>query len=122
MAGKKELKGRERSKANLIPFKPGDPRINRKGPPKKVVRLQNLLNEIFGIEFENPEDIKKSDVGLILKAMAKAAKRGNIHAGNSVLDRLYGKPKQVVEIPGMEDARERVAALMPFAKPKKDGE
>lgn len=122
MAGKKELKGRERSKANLIPFKPGDPRINRKGPPKKVVRLQNLLNEIFGVTFENPEEIKKSDVGKIMIALSKAAKRGNVHAANSVLDRLYGKPKQVVEIPGMEDARERVAALMPFAKPKKDGE
>lgn len=105
---------------HLKPFVKGDPRINRKGPPKKVVRLQNLLNEMFGVTFENPEEIKKSDVGKIMTALAKAAKRGNVHAANSVLDRLYGKPKQVVEIPGMEDARERVAALMPFAKPKQE--
>lgn len=105
--------------SQLKPFKKGDPRINRKGPPKKIVRLQNLLEAVFGIEIDTPEEIKKSSVGKILKAMEKGALKGNIHAANSLLDRLYGKPKQSVEVSGALEAREEVSKLTPFAKPKK---
>ncbi len=111
---------RAKSTANLRPFKKGDPRINRNGRPKQIVRMQQLLSTVFGIDSDDPITIQKSDLGKILKAMASAAKRGNIHAGNSILDRLYGKPKQVIEIPGVAEAREEVSKLMPFAKPKKD--
>lgn len=104
---------------HLKPFVKGDPRINRKGPPKKIVRLQNLLEAVFGIEVESPDEIKKSDVGKILAAMTKAAKKGNVHAANSLLDRMYGRPKQSVEVSGVLEAREEVSKLMPFAKPKK---
>lgn len=103
----------------LKPFVKGDARINRKGAPKKIVRLQNLLEAVFGIEIESPDEIKKSSVGRILKAMEKGALKGNMHAANSLLDRLYGRPKQVIEIPGVSEAREQVSKLMPFAKPKK---
>lgn len=105
--------------SQLKKFVKGDPRINRKGPPKKIVRLQNLLEVVFGIEVESPDEIKKSDVGKILAAMTKAAKKGNVHAANSLLDRMYGKPKQSVEVSGALEAREEVSKLMPFAKPKK---
>ena len=105
--------------SQLKPFVKGDSRINRKGPPKKIVRLQNLLEAVFGIEIETPDEIKKSDVGKILTAMTKAAKKGNIHAANSLLDRMYGRPKQSVEVSGVNEAREEVSQLMPFAKPKK---
>jgi len=104
----------------LKPFVKGDPRINRKGAPKKIVKLQNLLEAVFGIEIDTPEEIKKSSVGKILKAMEKGALKGNMHAANSLLDRLYGRPKQSVEVSGALEAREEVSKLMPFAKPKKD--
>ena len=118
--GPQTTKGKKKAISNLIPFKPGDPRINRKGPPKKIVRLQNLLEEVFGIEIESPDEIKKSSVGKILIAIEKAAKKGNIYAANSLLDRIYGRPKQSVEVSGALEAREEVSKLMPFAKPKKD--
>lgn len=117
---KKELVVEPRKKhSQLKPFVKGDPRINRKGAPKKIVKLQNLLEAVFGIEIDTPEEIKKSSVAKILKAMEKGALKGNMHAANSLLDRLYGRPKQSVEVSGTLEAREEVSKLMPFAKPKK---
>jgi hypothetical protein len=83
-------------KKHLKPFKKNDPRINRKGAPKKVVRLQRMLEELFGIVGEDAEAIQKSDVAKILLAVAKRAKRGDTRAADLILDRMYGKPAQVI--------------------------
>lgn len=108
---------RKRSTANLKPFVKGDPRINRKGQPKKILKLQKVLEEVLGIT--DGSQIDKSDIALIIKAIANKAKKGDVFAAREILDRLYGKVKQVIELPSSE-ARDEVSKLMPFAKPKKD--
>lgn len=90
---------------------------NPNGQPRKLPSLNAALTKVFGVTSD--DDISK--VELILEAMYKQAiKKGNVQAANLILDRMHGKPKQAVEIYGTLQERERVAELMPFAKPKKD--
>lgn len=90
---------------------------NPNGQPRKLPSLQAALTKVFGVTHD--DDISK--VELILEAMYKQAiKKGNVQAANLILDRMHGKPKQAVEISGTLQERERVAELMPFAKPKEE--
>ena len=70
------------------PFKKGDPRINREGRPKKLPDLDELLREVLGDESEG-----KTAMRLILEALLKKALKGDIRAGELLMDRAYGKLK-----------------------------
>lgn len=75
-------------------FKPGDPRINRKGAPKRDWTWSGILAKLS-------EEI--GDDGIALKeAMAKAlineAKKGNVRALQEFGDRIDGKPKQTIDV------------------------
>ena len=90
---------------------------NPNGQPRKLPSLNFALTKVFGVTSED----EVSKIELILEAMYKQAiKKGNVQAANLILDRMHGKPKQAVEISGALEARQQVASLMPFAKPKKD--
>jgi hypothetical protein len=94
-------------------FVKGDPRINRNGSPKKEIRLKRLMTEMFGIE--DGMDVKDSDLGKMVKKMAEITmKKGNVNAFNAIMDRMYGKPKQTIEMEQVEDKRKEVADLFPF--------
>lgn len=77
---------------NLKPFVKGDPRINRKGQPRKLPRINDLLAEVLG------EDEKSSAAKAILEAILKKAKRGDVKAAELLLNRAYGSVKQVVSV------------------------
>jgi len=79
----------------LTPFVKGDPRINLKGAPKKIVRLKRLLEETIGIR--DTDDVKTSDLGLLIEAIVKKGKKGNVHAVGILLDRIYGKVTAIPE-------------------------
>lgn len=80
--------------SNLRPFTKGDPRINRKGQPRKLPSLDKLLVEVLGDENDPDSEISK-----ILKALTKRAvsKYGD-RAAEILLDRAFGKPKQQMDI------------------------
>ncbi len=90
----------------LIPFVKGDPRINRKGAPKKVVRLQKLMSEILGTEPGEP--IKESDLGKIIVGLVTSAQAGNVLAAKEILDRLYGRSSQVVRLEKEDDDKDKI--------------
>lgn len=106
------------SKEDLIPFKKGDSRINRKGRPRKLVSTTlKALNdagikevsktEIIAIymslincsEAELKEMIKDSDQSILVKTTCKAIAKGKgFDIIEKMLDRSIGKPKQDIGI------------------------
>lgn len=76
------------------PFTKGDPRINRKGRPKKLPKLDELLAEVLGTE-----EGGKTAAEQILEAMRKRATHyGDVKAAQLLLDRGYGKVKEKLDI------------------------
>lgn len=73
-----------------VPFQKGDPRINREGRPKKIPNLDVLLAELLDDEDQSAK--------LILAALIKKAKEGDVRAAQVILDRAYGKPKESISI------------------------
>ena len=77
-------------------FKKGDPRINRKGAPKKLPKLRALMRELLG--HEEGTDISESPIGKIVQAMVdevtkKTPGANRVGAAKEILDRVYGKSK-----------------------------
>lgn len=107
--GPQTAAGHKRAVSNLKPFVKGDPRINRKGQPKKILKLQKLLEHTLGI----PEggNIDKSDIVAIIRAVAREAKKGDVIAAREILDRLYGKVKQVIDVEGNASTPVQVPAI-----------
>lgn len=87
MAGK--LKGAKDGK----PFVKGDPRINRKGAPKKLPELDKLLAEVLGEEKDG-----KTAAEAILSAIRLKAVKGDVRAAEMLMDRAYGKAKQPIDL------------------------
>ncbi len=87
MAGK--LKGAKDGK----PFTKGDPRINRKGRPKKLPELDVFLADILG-----EEKAGVTAAPAILNALRKKAASGDVRAIEVMLDRAYGKSRQFLDI------------------------
>lgn len=80
----------------LIGFKKGDPRINRKGQPKKLPKLRDLLTELLG--HNDPSNLTNSELGKIFKAVVMKAKKGDSRAVDILLDRTFGKVTQAMDI------------------------
>lgn len=79
-------------------FKKGDPRINRKGQPRKLPGLDALLKEKLGND--DGSAMTDSEAGEIIDALIARAKKGDTRAAEILLDRGYGKPKQSVHMSG----------------------
>jgi hypothetical protein len=68
------------------PFVKNDPRINKAGRPKKLPDLDELLKEVLGEEIKGKVAMK-----LILLALRQKAMKGDVRAGELIMDRGYGK-------------------------------
>ena len=72
-------------------FKPGQSG-NPNGRPKKLPELDKLLADVLG---EEKDGLTAAEA--ILKALRMKAAKGDIRAAEVLLDRAYGKAKQVTE-------------------------
>lgn len=66
---------------------------NPNGRPRKIPQLDTLLAETLGKE--NAAGVP--DAQKIITALFKRASKGDVRAAEVLLDRAYGKPKQVTE-------------------------
>jgi len=80
-------------------FKPGDPRINRKGRPKAEWTWSGLLRDLAD-EIDGKTGLEKKRI--IANALFKQAYRGNVIAIKEFGDRIDGKAKQSHEIAGKD--------------------
>jgi len=78
---------------NIIPhkFKKGQTG-NPNGRPRKLPELDKLLADVLG---EEKDGITAGEA--ILKALRAKASKGDVRAAEALLDRAYGKPKQISE-------------------------
>jgi hypothetical protein len=76
-----------------VPFKKNDPRINRKGRPEKLPGLDILLADVLCAS--TPSGLTVAEK--ILKVLANKAVKGDVRSAEILLDRAYGKAKQVME-------------------------
>ena len=78
---------------NIIPhkFKKGQTG-NPNGRPRKLPELDKLLADVLG---EEKDGITAGEA--ILKALRAKASKGDVRAAEVLLDRAYGKPKQISE-------------------------
>lgn len=74
------------------PFSKDDTRINRKGRPKRLPELDVLIVELLG------EKGSESRMREMLASLIELAVGGNIRAAEVILNRAYGKVKDVVEL------------------------
>jgi hypothetical protein len=82
------------NKENLKPFKKGvDERRNLDGRPPKLPQLDVLMGIVLG---EEKDGITAAEA--ILKALRMKASKGDVRAAEVLLDRAYGKAKQVNEV------------------------
>ena len=86
------------------PFEKNDPRINRKGRPKKGESMTDILNWAL----DQKRTIKDSGTGeekslllrhvLAEKLISKAVDDGDVAAIKYIYDRLDGRPKESIEL------------------------
>jgi hypothetical protein len=110
----------EQRNANLRPFVKGDPRINRKGRPKTIPKLHDIFKEVLGGLMEDGQD---SGIAQVIKNIFEQAKdrknRRAVNAAALLLDRLYGKAPQTIEIKG-EDIVKQITGFNVVRKNEKD--
>ncbi|GBU27088.1 hypothetical protein R84B8_00610 [Treponema sp. R8-4-B8] len=84
------------------PFEKNDPRINRKGRPKKGECMTDILN--WALDQERKITDGKTEKTLLLrhalaeKLISKAVDEGDIVAIKYIYDRLDGRPKESIEL------------------------
>ena len=83
--------GRKDISKDAVPFKKNDPRINRKGRPK-LPDLSEAIAKILADEKDG-----KTALESILSALRAKAAKGDVRAAQELLDRGFGKSKQVID-------------------------
>jgi hypothetical protein len=97
---------------NSKPFKPNDERINKEGRPKKFTTLlkehgyslsevNDSIQAIMSMnEVEIKEVLKNTDATMLEKTVAKAIiksyEKGSLYSMDTLMNRVYGKPKEEV--------------------------
>ena len=87
---------------NLKPFDKNDHRINRKGRPRVLPELKEILSQILSEEITNSKGDKIQALDLIIRQLTAKATKGDLRAIQEVLDRMYGKSKQIIETQSIE--------------------
>ena len=83
----------DKSKANLIKFKPGNKAAVRQGRPKKLPGLDELLSDVLARQTGGKSNLERILLGLICRAS-----QGDSRCAALLLDRKYGKLKDTVAV------------------------
>jgi len=75
-------------------FVKGDPRINRKGRPRKGQTLTDILSSKLDTATQGGKLRRET----VLEKLISMAENGDIAAIRYVVDRIDGKPREIVEI------------------------
>jgi len=94
-----------------VPFKAGDPRINRKGRPKKGESFTEILEKVLHEKVFNYNGKKITGKEAAARKLLQLAISGDVAALKYLADRIDGTPKELtagqykinVEIVGDED-------------------
>jgi hypothetical protein len=76
------------------PFVKDDPRINRRGRPKKGEAITDILQKLL----DKKDDSGKLRREKVSEKLIELAEKGDIVAIKYLVDRLDGKPKETVEL------------------------
>jgi hypothetical protein len=82
-------------------FKPGDPRINRKGAPVKEWTWAGLIRK--KMDEMLPGEDKKFIKDAVATSLAEKAISGDVQAIKEIGDRIDGKPQQFIDHSTMGD-------------------
>lgn len=72
--------------------------INRKGRPRVLPELKEMLNDILSEEISNARGEKKQLLEIILRQLTNKAAKGDLRAIQEVFDRMYGKAKGSTDV------------------------
>lgn len=62
--------------------------------------LKNMLEEEIDVELEDGTKQKKPFQDVIIRALIKQAKKGNMKAIQEIFDRVEGRPNQSIQVDG----------------------
>ena len=98
---------------NSKPFKPNDERINKAGRPKKFTTLMkeegyklsevnDSIQAIMSMDEKTIKElIKNPDATMLEKTVARAIvksyEKGSLYSMDTLLSRVYGKPRESIE-------------------------
>ena len=98
---------------NNKPFKKGDERINKLGRPKKFTtelaengyklsEVNDSIQAIMAMDEKQIKDVLKNEEATMLektvaKAIIKSYEKGSLYSMDTLLSRVFGKPKESVE-------------------------
>ena len=85
-------------------FKPGDPRINRKGAPKREWTWSGLMEEAMEEQDETGESYKK----IIVRKVRSLGAKGDMVAIKELFNRMDGMPKQTTDLQSMGEKLENL--------------
>ena len=109
----KETKKRMANNHNLIPIKKGEVR-NPNGRPRKFVsllkeqgyKLSEINDGIQALMSMTPNELKEVEANpdatalelIVTKAILKSLSNGSLYSMDTLMNRVYGKPKEQVDI------------------------
>ena len=72
--------------------------INRKGRPRVLPELRDMLTDILSEDISNARGEKKQLLEVILRQLTNKAAKGDLRAIQEVFDRMYGKAKGSTDV------------------------
>ena len=91
-----------------MPFKKGDPNINRDGRPRKGRSWGEILDLIGDEKLNKADEMTKREA--IARKVWQEASKGENWAINMLMDRIDGKPRQMTDIDLTSDG-ERITGV-----------
>ena len=92
MKRKETAAQRKKRIAQLVHFKKGDPKINRKGQPPKLPDLKAAMARVLG----SVDNKGRTGLDQIVDTMKRRAAQGSERAADLLLDRGFGRAAQHV--------------------------